>query len=41
MAWPNEGVRKQKAYPYVEKIIYIFCGSFHYCDSLAYGVGVM
>ena len=33
--------RKQKAYPCVEKIIYIFCGSFYYCDSLAYGVGVM
>ena len=33
--------RKQKAYQCVEKIIYIFCGSFYYYDSLAYGVGVM
>ena len=33
--------RKQKAYPCFEKIIYIFCGSFYYCDSFAYGVGVM
>ena len=27
--------RKQKAYPCFEKIIYIFCGSFYYCDSFA------
>ena len=33
--------RRQKAYQCVEKIIYIFCGSFYYYDSLAYGVGVM
>ena len=33
--------RKQKAYPCFEKIIYIFCGSFYYCDSFAYGVRVM
>ena len=33
--------RKQKACLCVKKIIYIFCGSFYDCDSLAYGVGVM
>ena len=33
--------KKTKSLPCVEKIIYIFCKSFYYCDSLAYGVGVM
>ena len=32
---------KKTAYPCFEKIIYIFCGYFYYCDSFAYGVGVM